>query len=92
MNTDQKKQMIEETKVNPLDTEINREIFKNIFVIFVILMLLSMLRGSEKFPSIVGIEPCSLAFWALQFFSFCLVGLYAWRNIQILKGWYHDPP
>lgn len=92
INLEEKLELIKETTINPWKSDTNREIFKNMAAISALVLLLSIIRGSEKFPSILGVQPCSSIFWALQIGSFFLVGLYGWRNLQILKGWYQSPP
>lgn len=63
------------------------EIFKNLAFLVFIIILLAFVRGSEKFPSILGVEPCSTAFWVLYLASFLFIALYAKRNIDILRTW-----
>jgi hypothetical protein len=51
---------------------------------------LSFIRGSSKFPSIIGLAPCSVAYWFFFLFSFMVTIAYAYRNILILKSWYSE--
>ena len=53
-----------------------------------ITITLSFLRGSSKFPSIIGLAPCSFLYWLLFVISFLITIVYAYRNMQILKTWY----
>ena len=50
-------------------------------------MVLQILRGSEKFPSIIGVEPCSFSFWLFYFASFLLVAAFSYSNMRTLKIW-----
>lgn len=54
----------------------------------VITIILSFIRGSSKFPSIIGLSPCSFGYWTVFVLSFLTMIAYAYRNIQILKTWY----
>lgn len=49
------------------------------------MIALSMLRGSDKFPSFIGVLPCSLLFWFLYLFSFLFMLLFSYRHYQIMK-------
>lgn len=53
--------------------------------------ILSFARGSSKFPSIIGLSPCSWGYWLLFIFSFLVTLCYTYRNIQIFKSWHHNP-
>lgn len=54
----------------------------------VITIILFFIRGSSKFPSIIGLSPCSFGYWTVFVLSFLTMIAYAYRNIQILKTWY----
>jgi len=56
---------IKETLINPFDNELNLTIFKRIGLFITVYVCLALLRGSEKFPSLIGIPPCSIFFWIL---------------------------
>ena len=52
------------------------------------IVVLAFLRGSEKFPSIVGVQPCSTMFWCLFISSFFIFALLAYRNLKISRSWF----
>jgi hypothetical protein len=53
----------------------------------IIVIILSFVRGSSKFPSIVGFTPCSQLYWITFVSSFIIILCYAYRNMQIFKIW-----
>ena len=46
-----------------------------------------MLRGSKKFPSILGIDSCSILYWAIQVAMFVLALFFYRRNMHIMRVW-----
>ena len=52
-----------------------------------IFMFLMFIKGTQKFPSIIGISPCSLMYWFIQFISIGIVILFAQKNLHTLKVW-----
>ena len=79
--------IIQEETINPFDIERNREIFKNLAKLIVIYLILQMIRGSEKFPSIIGVPPCSFLFWIIYLSAFLIVAAFSYFNLQTLKVW-----
>jgi hypothetical protein len=54
----------------------------------IIIIVLAFVRGSSKFPSVVGLTPCSALYWITFILSFILILTYAYRNMNIFKFWY----
>jgi hypothetical protein len=53
----------------------------------IVFTALLALRGTEKMPSLLGIERCSLMYWVMLLISLCVMGFFAYKNLNILKGW-----
>jgi hypothetical protein len=66
----------------------NLFIFKNLAVLMIIIIIFAFIRGSSKFPSIIGLVPCSGFYWITFIFSFIFILVYAYRNMHIFKIWY----
>ena len=49
------------------------------------------MRGSEKFPSLIGVVPCSFLFWFLYVLSFLLMLTFSYRHYRIMRA-AHAPP
>ena len=56
---------------------------KEIIGLLLGLLLLSLLRGTAKFPSIIGIEYCGIEYWLVFKLSIVLCGYSSNRNIKI---------
>lgn len=77
----------EESVATPFADERTLYIFKNLGVLALITLVLAFVRGSSRFPSVVGLEPCSGAYWFFFVLALGITMAYAYRNIQILKSW-----
>jgi hypothetical protein len=53
----------------------------------VVFTFLLILRGTEKIPSMIGIERCSFMYWFMLLVSLGIIGFFGYRNYSILKGW-----
>ncbi len=66
------------------DSEI-MAIMKNILIIVGLFFVLSVARGSSRFPSVLGFQPCSEVYWLLYFANFGLMGFFTYQNIGKLR-------
>lgn len=62
-------------------------IFKNLILLIVVFTGLLALRGTEKIPSLVGIERCSVMYWMMLLLSLGVMGCYSYWNLGKLKEW-----
>jgi uncharacterized membrane protein YfcA len=79
--------ILKESSVNPFDDEINVKIFKQLGWLVAAYFLLSLLRGSEKLPSLIGITKCSPLYWLLEVGIFAMALWFYRHNKASLDFW-----
>lgn len=79
--------LIKETRINPFDDDINVKIFQQIGLLVAIYVVLALMRGSERFPSIFGLTSCSLGYWILEIGIFVMAFWFYKFNKQSLDEW-----
>lgn len=50
-------------------------------------MVLALLRGSEKFPSILGTQSCGFIYWILELSMFAMAYSFWINNKKNLESW-----
>ena len=73
--------------MNPFSEEINVSIFKQLGMLVVCYVCLAVLRGSEKFPSVLGVTSCSLGYWVLEVLIFLMAFWFYRFNKSSLELW-----
>lgn len=51
-----------------------------------VFILLQMVRGSERFGSIVGIEACSFSYWMVEILIFVVVYVFGKWHISVIRS------
>jgi uncharacterized membrane protein YfcA len=82
--------LIKETSINPFENHFNIKVFQRLGVMVLGYVTLSLLKGSEKFPSIFGIDNCSLPFWLIEIGIFFMAWYFYKSNRHFSKVW-HAP-
>ena len=62
-------------------------IFKQLGMLVVCYVCLALLRGSEKFPSVLGVTSCSLGYWVLEVLIFLMAFWFYRFNKSSLELW-----
>lgn len=62
-------------------------VFRQLLILVVCFALLSLMRGSNKFPSILGINSCSIIYWVLQLAMFGLAFYFYRSNMHLFRVW-----
>jgi uncharacterized membrane protein YfcA len=83
--TNKPAKLIERT--NMFDSAENRTIFKWLLLLTGLFILLQMIRGSEKYQSIINIQPCSLSYWFVELLIFAVVFFFGNWNIKLVRSW-----
>lgn len=50
-------------------------------------IVLQLLRGSEKFHSVIGVERCSVPYWVIEAIIFIYVLVFGRMNIKTMTEW-----
>lgn len=79
--------IIKQERINPFKNQQNIYIFKNLLLLILIFTVLLALRGTEKMPSLIGIERCSGMYWLMLPISLGIVGMFGYNNMKTLRSW-----
>jgi hypothetical protein len=52
---------------------------------------ISLVKGTEKLDSLIGIERCSGFYWTLYLGMFFSIAYFAKHNLSVLKSWELKP-
>jgi hypothetical protein len=50
-------------------------------------MAVSIMKGSSKFPSLLGIQSCSIYYWVFELGTFLMAWYFYKRNMHLLRVW-----
>ena len=56
-------------------------------MLVVFYVCLALMRGSERFPSVIGVTGCSLGYWGLEVAIFAMAFWFYKYNKQSLDEW-----
>lgn len=79
--------LIKETRINPFDDDINVKIFEQIGLLVAAYVILALMRGSERFPSLLGLSGCSFGYWMLEIAIFAMAFWFYKFNKKSLDEW-----
>ena len=79
--------VIKESTISPFENELNIKVFKQLLVLVSVFVILSLARGSERFPSILGVESCSIIYWGITISMFGLAVYFFRTNMHMVRVW-----
>lgn len=74
-------------RTNMFDSAENRTVFKWLLLLMGVFVFLQIVRGSERFGSIIDIEQCSFAYWFIELLIFVAVYLFGRWHINLVRSW-----